>query len=112
MCFIHWTESLAPGVRDLDRVRKCVRHSEKEEREEGERQEETDPGRPSKEVEDAGKRREEGAGRTPWPAIRPAGGRWSGQTMARRSAEPGTKFGVAFAGRGAARSSPCKGETK
>lgn len=35
-----------------------------------------------------------------------------GQTMARRSAEPGTKFGVAFAGRGAARSSPCKGETK
>lgn len=47
-----------------------------------------------------------------WPAIRPAGGRWSGQTMARRSAEPGTKFGAAFAGRGAARSSRCKGDTK
>lgn len=62
---------------------------------------------------------EEGAGRTflaslsaPSRAIRPAGGRWSGETMARRSAEPGTKFGVAFAGLGAARSSPCKGETK
>lgn len=77
-------ESLTPGVRDLERVRKCVRHSEKEEREEGERHGrggrggETDPGSLSKEVEDAGKRREEGAGRTPWPAIRPAGGRWSG----------------------------------
>lgn len=35
-----------------------------------------------------------------------------GQTMARRTAEPGTKFGAAFAGRGAARSSRCKGDTK
>ena len=41
------------------------------------------------------------AGAGAWPAIRPSGGRWSGQTMARRSAEPGTKFGAAFAGRGA-----------
>lgn len=36
-------------------------------------------GSPSKEAEDTeGSGRKEGAGRTPWPAIRPAGGRWSG----------------------------------
>lgn len=87
--------------------------------EKGKRRGRRDPSRIGDRGRAGGGCRRGGAGRTflaslsaPSRAIRPAGGRWSGQTMARRSAEPGTKFGVAFAGLGAARSSPCKGETK
>lgn len=86
-----------------------MRHSEKEER----RGRETrgrdqrggvgGGGSPSEEAEDtegSGARRGQGGPRGRQSGRQEAGG--PGQTMARRSAEPGTKFGVAFAGRGAA----------
>lgn len=60
-------------------------------------------GSPSEEAEDtegSGARRGQGGPRGRQSGRQEAGG--PGQTMARRSAEPGTKFGVAFAGRGAA----------